>query len=580
MPVVCTNLEETNRTILNTALYKIIVDVVKQLGIPSDVIVGMRNGMEISKTDGDSNVSINSSVNLPKTNGQWRVTAVVSEDFDDNYLTSTVVSQPDAVPIFRDPHIDVAVFPVYVMSQISINFNISSPSKAGLNRIRDDIRMRLSQGRNILHHETDFNYIIPPVIEDFISDVYDLKKRFYPQTLEDYFMSNSTKRVHMMTDLANKENARIAVRENLGHIVGTLDFNSMPEKVEEDHENNVYKLTIPYKLNMEYPRELCMKYPVIVCNKLMPTKYLDFIEEDKIKTREEYSRNIAYSSSLASLSHFEAHRQLSYRIQEKLPLNLPFFDNFPERTGHKGYAILVSFLTDVNETDLRSLINMRETGDFSFDAKFLDHLQAGEKDFVINPYMSLFYIGLHQDSVHYDNNILEIDNDLNIKSKYDLGLIRPTRVTVSICIDPTGLNPKVAVRMRENKDLFLLWLNEYVRAVNNFKLELSALDIPENTLFRFFMLMLSDGIVKGENDFVSKFIDIISLDNLMIERLAGVLYSNMPKLYSQIAKVSDIHKFATNKNYKKDFLNVDKYLMRTLMISSLQSHRKENLPKS
>ena len=250
MPVVVTSLEETNRSILNNAIYKIVVDVAKQLGIPSDVTVSMRNGMEISRTDGDTNVSINNAANLPKTAGSWRVTAIVSEDYDDNYLTSTVVSQPDAIPIFRDPHVDVAVWPIYVMSQITIAFNISSPSKSDLIRIRDDIRIRLSQGRNIMHHSTDYNYIIPSVIEDFISDVYDLKKRFYPQSLEDYFMSNSTKRVHMMTDMANKSNSRIAVRENLGHLVGTLDFSSMPEIIDQDHENNTYRLTIPYKLNM------------------------------------------------------------------------------------------------------------------------------------------------------------------------------------------------------------------------------------------------------------------------------------------------------------------------------------------
>ncbi len=577
MPVVVTSLEETNRSILNNAIYKVVTDIARQLGIPGNVAVSVRNGMEISRTDGDTNVSINHTDNLPKTAGQWRVTAIVTEDYDEDYLTATVVSQPDAIPIFRDPHVDVAVWPIYVMSKITIAFNISSPSKADLSRIRDDIRVRLSQGRNIMHHETDYNYIIPTVVEDFISDVYDLKKRFYPQTLEDYFMSNSTKRMHMMTDMANKSNARIAIRENLGHIVGTLDFSSMPDAIEQDNDSNTYRLTIPYKLNMEYPRELCMKYPVMICNRTMPKKYLDFIEEDKIKTREEYSRNIAYSSSLGAMSRFEAQRQLSYRIQEKLPLNLPFFDTFPERVGHKGYVITTSFLTDVNETDLRSLMNLKETGEFYFDQKFLEHVAATEREFIINPYMSLFYIGLHQDSVHFDNNILQIDADLNVKSKYDLGLIRPTRITVAVCIDPTCLNPAVIVRMKENKDLFLLWLSEYVRCINNYKLELAELDVSQHTLYRFFILMLQDAINKNENDFVSKVIDLMSLDNLMIERLAGIMQNNTPHLYGKIAKVSDVENFRTNKNFKKNFFDVDKYLMRTLMNNTVGATRKENM---
>lgn len=580
MPVVCTSLEETNRSIFNKAIYRIIGDVSKQLGVPADVVVSMRNGMEVSRTDGDTNVSNLTSVNIPKTAGQWRVTAIVSEDYDEDYLTSTVVTQADAVPIFRDPQIDVSVFPVYVMSKINISFNITSPSKSELKRLRDDIRIRLSQGRNILHHETDYDILIPKVVDDFISDVWDLKKRLFPQTLQEYFLANSTKRVHMMTDLANKENARLAVRENLGHLVGTLDFSSMPDVIEEDHEANTYRLTVPYKLNMEYPRELAMQYPAIVCNKLMPTKYLDFIEKDKVKTWEEYSRNIAYSSSLASLSHFEAHRQLSYRIQEKLPLNLPFFDNFHQRVGHKGYVTLVSFLTDVNETDLKTLMNLKETGDFYVDAKFLQQLQDGEREFVVTPYQSLFYIGLNQERVHFDNNVLEITDDLTVKSKVDLSLTRPTRITISVCIDPTVLNPALHLRLKENKDLVLLWLIEYIRAINNFRGELSQLDIPDNTLYRFFILLLKDGIEKEENSFVSKFIDILSLDNVIIERIAGIMANNTPVLYKKVCKVSDLHKFVVNKSFKKDFMHVDKYLMRTLMNYGVSSDRKENIPRS
>jgi hypothetical protein len=43
------------------------------------------------------------------------------------------------------------------------------------------------------------------------------------------------------------------------------------------------------------------------------------VQENKIKTREEYSRNLTYTQSGSALSHFEAHRQLDYRIQNKLP---------------------------------------------------------------------------------------------------------------------------------------------------------------------------------------------------------------------------------------------------------------------
>jgi hypothetical protein len=310
----------------------------------------------------------------------------------------------------------------------------------------------------------------------------------------------------------------------------------------------------------------------------MPVKYLDFIVEDKVKGREEYNRSIAYSWSQASLSHFEAHRQLSYRIHERLPLNLPFYDNFPYQACHRGYVMLATFLVAVDETDKRSLLNLNDLEEFVLDPLLKDKLIAGEKTYVVNPYMSLFYFGLHQDSIHFDNNVLDIAANLDVKSKVDLGLVRPTRVSLSICIDPTCLDPTVIERMKLHKDLFLLYMAEYIRSVNNFKLEMSKLTIPEKSLYRFFVLMLNDGIMKEEHDFVSKMIDIMSLDKLMISKLANILFNNTPNLYKQICKVSSLGQFTTNPNYKKNFNNLDKYMMRTVMTAKTVAHRMKELP--
>ena len=55
------------------------------------------------------------------------------------------------------------------------------------------------------------------------------------------------------------------------------------------------------------------------------------------------------------------------------------------------------------------------------------------------------------------------------------------------------------------------------------------------------------------------------------------MQNNTPHLYGKIAKVSDVENFRTNKNFKKNFFDVDKYLMRTLMNNTVGATRKENM---
>jgi len=126
-------------------------------------------------------------------------------------LTTT---QQNAFPIYVDNDIDTSVYPIYVTTDTTIEFTYYTASKAEATRIRDEIRVRLSQTRNINIHDIEYSYILPPQVEDFIADVYDLKQRFTGETLQDYFYLHSTKRAHIMTDMSNPQSAKIGIYEN------------------------------------------------------------------------------------------------------------------------------------------------------------------------------------------------------------------------------------------------------------------------------------------------------------------------------------------------------------------------------
>jgi len=574
MPVVSLTLEDTNRTILANTYFKIIQDIVDTVKIPYGALVVLHKDSEVTLTDNKTNATLNTKDNLPSTVSSRRVQASINEDFNEDELTTTAVHQPAAYPIFLDPDVDVSIYPIYVKSDITINFTYVSPSKIEANRIRDDIRLRLSQTRNIDIHEIEYSILIPEIVEEFIADVYDLKNRLVPQSLEDYFREHSTKRIFPMTDMSNKENTKLAVQEKQVRIVGVYDFSSMPEKVEHDNENSNFKVSFSYRLSMEIPRAIAMRYPVMICNRPLPAKYIQFIEDNKRNSKEECNKNLNYTGSLRSLSHFEAHRQLENRIDIKLPMNIPAFDEFNLRQGHKGYGILVSFLTQVNEDDKRSLFNLRDLDEYYIPEPLLEFLKNGERNFVTKPYMSFLYFGLHQGTNHYDNSILEIDSDLNVKSKVNLSLMKPVRVTISMSIDLSYLDKNCINRLFDNPEILFIFLNEYINAYNNFKTEQSNSFITDNTFYRDFILMLYRYLGLDKFDIIKKMFQILSRDNYLYSNILNLLKGGYFDIYRSLVQKDILQGEVYDGEHRRS--EVDSLVMKTAMINYVVAGRRDS----
>jgi hypothetical protein len=190
----------------------------------------------------------------------------------------------------------------------------------------------------------------------------------------------------------------------------------------------------------------------------------------------------------------------------------------------------------------------------------------------------LFYLGLHQEGRHHDNNILEIDGQLNVRSKAALSLYRPCRITLSVCLDPTALLPEVMERMKEHKDIYLLYLAELVRGVTNYKAEFVAMRAPEHTFYRSFILMLQDALMKGEHTFIEAFTEIFSRDTRMMHTLASALRAHYPRLYARISQVVDWSAFVYSAQYAPLPLGPENYAMRSVMNFYREAHRMEELP--
>lgn len=535
MPVVSVTLDETNRSILSSVFYKVVEDIASAIKLPKDIISIHYRDTEVSLTDARGNTSINDTINTPTTTTRRRIQATIKEDYDEEALTTTAVHQNEYFPIFADPDISVEIAPIYIQTEVEIEFNYITPSYAEITRIRDDIRLRLSQTRDINHHQVEYNIILPKVAEDLIADVHELKSRLVPQPLAEYFLEHSTNRLHPLTDMSNQSNVRLAVQEKQIRVIGSYNFRPVPDKPEKETENASYRLSFTYSFSISLPKAMSLRYPVMVCNNTLPSKYLSFIEQHRIHLQREYKLNKNYiGQSLANLSHFEANRQLENRVDINVPINVPLFDEFALRQGHKGYGNLISFLPVVDETDGRTLFNLKDLDSYYIPKVLLDYLAQGERRYVTTPYASFIYLGLHQEGRYFDNPLLEIDSELNVKSKVALNLLKPVRVTIAISIDYSLLNPAFFERIRQNKEIVLLYLSEHISGVNTFKNELSRSVYEDKSFYRYLIELFDTYHQQDDDKMVDDIMTIIEQDQYTASVVGKLLAQGYPDLLNKI----------------------------------------------
>lgn len=583
MPAVSLTLEEFNRTILYPAYISILSDIVKNINIPYGSMLVFHKDSDLTKTCNAVNVSGLSRENLPVTVSQRRLLINVNENYNEDTILTTAVHRIENYPLFKDNDIDVFIYPIYIRTDVEIEFNFITPSRIEAERIKEDLRIRLSAQRGILHHEIEYDMLIPDVVEEFIADVHKLKSRLHPQTLEDYFRTYSTKRAHLITDMTHSSNARLAVKERQTRIVGFFNF-VVPEKINYDETNNNYTISFTYNLSIDIPKAMVMNYPIVICNQPIDTKYIQHIVDSQVNSREEHKNKLSYSKSLYALSHFEAHRQLENRIDIRLPINIPAFDEFHVKSIHKGYAIVTSFLVQINEEDKRTLFNLNEIDPYKIDSNILQYLRTVDRSCITQPYAFPLYLGLYQEGVYKDFNILEITPDLTVRSKIDLSLTKITRVLLSVIIDVDMIDLKYFVKLFAYPNVLVPLLKEIVRGIINNKQDLVVTKPTEYNTFMLLTNIYKYYLNKSDTVTLVRVTLAIYDNNHLYHSFLSLLHKQFNSLYTSLERLNVFaiaemlhHINITSINDSNTETTIDAYLESKDLDKYLTSKYKNNI---
>ena len=383
----------------------------------------------------------------------------VEEDYHKDSVLTTAVTRQEQLPVFCDDKLGVFIKPVYVTTEIAINFKFRSKSKTSIQRWRDDIRMRTSMARDVNLHQVTYSYLLPHELIGILKEIHRLREAVEPygEDFDNYLINYGSTRITELSNLSG-DKRELGISETQMRIVGYFDFEGYPDKIEQEEDSSTWVGTFTYKLNYEKPIACNMQYPVMIHNQILSNQF-----RPKITDTYDLDNHLpSYSLSINAFNYFEAQNQIEQYVNTKANIVIPEFDEFVPHDIIRGSVSVFSALCQLSPTDKKTLINLKELGEVVLDPAIIDFIEKSEYPFIGKLYQSILQVSIYRSMTCAQQEMVVVKPNLDICSTIDLDMRVNHRVRFSIITDLTLLNPDALNRLKR----FPLALVKIIQSIN------------------------------------------------------------------------------------------------------------------
>lgn len=453
MPKVLYPIEDTKESITRPVVFDIARQVQKWTGMPNVPIL-FPGETEAAYQPG-STINNEKSFNKFESEALWRL--AVTEETDKDRILATAVHQTDHAEFFFDESLGVFMRPMYSQTHLTLNFELRAPDKNTAERWRQDILARVSTNLDVREHSINYHYLVPIEYEELLSHIHDLREAQAPygEDYETWITNCFTRNMTVLTTQAGTQ-ARWAVRETQGRVMGLFEFESHPDEGSKEGETSQWTISFSYKVMYEKPIAVSAQFPLLIHNQLIDERFIPSTPKDT--ARQYASRS---SRSATAMGAFEVDMLAKPTVQSGIRLP-DYHEFFPQTAFRKTLQVVSALLmVEYDEEDPtavnRVVANLATMDDeFQFREEFLDYLRYDHA--YINRYgESIVNVCVYKGDVPLHHSAFSIDKDLNVVMTNDPDIRGIYYLRISLVTDPTALSEKARERARGNVDGLLLY---------------------------------------------------------------------------------------------------------------------------
>lgn len=444
-----------------TTLRPVVMDIVKQL----IKITGTDPGTRIvyPGTIGvmqqiDSNLTPHDRKNIFAFGDQLFVE--VMADFDDARIMSTAVFRGENQPIFYDETLNVWIRPVFSTSRVTLNFRQRFKDKVSAFKWRDELKNRVSIGRQAMVFEVDYNYTIPHQVHSLLTEIYTLREKQggYGDTLEHWMRTHYTSRATVVTPM-NGKHPDITIAETQVRVQGHFDFEGRPDPGDAEDTGPVWYMNYQFTFQYDVPTAFVAGYPIVIHNNLIHKDY-----RRSNPTPMEMLYRMDFPWSLKNLYEFESGRWPDI-IAKMEGITIPPFDDYYPSGASKIHdtSRIFTCLLKLNPDNPGWLVKLDELGKRNLNSLILDFMKT-EAKWLTKPMLSVLNLSLYKEElmVNFKSNPITVDKDLNVIANNPMDIRKTYHLHLSIVTDWALISRDAKDRLRSNACV----VKKLARAIN------------------------------------------------------------------------------------------------------------------
>lgn len=443
MPRVATVIPDNYESITRPVALGIIRQVAEILQIPADIRVLFPGAVEEAPLTG-STLNYVGEPSRFSYNGRFR--AEITEAAVDDRIFATAVFQDENQPIFLEPKLGIKICPVYSGTEMAITFSYRAPNRVLAKRFRDDALMRTAMLRKENLHELTYHYGVPYPFLTLLQDVHTLRETVagYGEDFSTWVSNHITQRATNITTLVGTQ-PQLVIAERQVCALGHFDFTAEPEPEEKDKEGGSWILRFEYRVSYDKVIAAAAQWPLVVHNQLMDAKWYSTPNASGTQI-DPNRRRRAPSLSRFAFDHFtNVYTHDCERPYQ--PIAIPEFDDWAPATTHPFTSTVTTIMLMVDPEDPYAVMSLKELGDYNIDADILEYLK-GEAPYLNRFGESAVHVALYVDDVPFDDGLITIDSDLNVRTVDPMSLRSRYHLRISLVHDLLAISPAAFERLR------------------------------------------------------------------------------------------------------------------------------------
>lgn len=450
MPKISRVIPETEESITRPVVYDILRQLMDYTGIPPETQI-LFPGHNEAVAQGGSTITKTQRIRF---NENASIRLVVDEDSDPDYLLTSARFVGENLRVFHEPALDIHIKPQFATTKVKIAFTYRGRDAIECERWRKDIEARVEADRGVKLYRASYHYIIPEAFLAILLEIHRLRENNagYGQDWNDWFTAHLTSKASVAVNLAGRQGTWV-VADTQSEIQGYFDFDGIPEKSERNGEAETHEVTFTYTFEYQKPISCSMRYPLIVHQQILSTKYRPATgpyNPDDTKQ--------VYGNTRRHLRAFERKAFLKRKCHHP-GIAIPSWDEFlPASIPPSTKRVFTAMVAVAPDGDTRNLFNLTNLGTQQLLPEILDYLR-GEYDYVHRLWDSPLTLSLYRGIDHIEMGAVKLLPDLTVQTANPIDPRQVYHVRLGLATSIKSLSPRCRRAMMAHGKATIAMLN-------------------------------------------------------------------------------------------------------------------------